>query len=106
MEFKFFKLYDEYTFVFSTVLYLPLGRYDVKTAINEGYGDAVVEWIYSVLENAVQAIRKSKDDQITIIFDINHLMYSRVTHIPCKFLSIPISIFIFVAEMSTSYSLL
>jgi len=58
----------------------------VKTAINEGYGEAVVCLIYSLLENCAQAIRESKDDQTTVILDVNHLQYSKVTHLPCKFL--------------------
>jgi len=81
---KYICLHFEYA-----VFYIPLGRYDAKTAINEGNGDAVVEWIYSMLENIVQAIRNAKDDQVTLIFDIQHLMYSRVTHIPCKYNSHP-----------------
>jgi len=72
---------------FFAVIWLPIGAWDVKHVIEQGFQDECFEFNYHILETAMNALKECKSTHSTVILDIAELSYSKVTHMKCMFWS-------------------
>jgi len=64
---------------------VPVGRYDTKYLLEQGYEKEIRAFNHSMFCNCEQAVKNSlKNDQAIIIVDIEGLRYSRVAHFQNK----------------------
>jgi hypothetical protein len=62
------------------VFWLPMGRWNTRVLVEQGYKEDVSQLRYYLLETLTEVIRQSKADQCMVIFGVEGLTYWKVAH--------------------------
>jgi len=61
------------------VMYIPVGNWEVRTMIEKGYKEQMLQYIYVCLEKLVRNIEKT-GEHFTLIVDLEGMTYWKVAH--------------------------
>jgi hypothetical protein len=68
-----------------TVIYTPLGRWNIRDRIKDGYLEETLRGRFYLLEGIVMAaIRQSTKSQFVLIVDLAELSFYKVAHMESK----------------------
>jgi aryl-phospho-beta-D-glucosidase BglC (GH1 family) len=67
------------------VFYVPLGRWNVRDRINDGYLEEIYTFRITMLEYYIEKhIKMSKRDKLVIMFDLHELSFYKCAHMESK----------------------
>lgn len=68
-----------------TVYWIPIGRWQVRTLLEQGYRNDINGMRYHILEYITHNTQKLGHQQSVVIFGTEQLSYSQVLHLECEF---------------------
>jgi hypothetical protein len=76
---------------FSTVAVIPMGAWNHRPWIEQGFAEEILRWSYYFMEDGLKHLRNTKGGrrQFTVIFDVAEVSLYKVSHYESKcFLSL------------------
>jgi hypothetical protein len=71
-------------FLWFTVIWMPLGRWNGRGWIEKGYKEDITKMRYYILETIMHHIELSSAHQCIVIFGIEGLTYWKAAHVECN----------------------
>jgi hypothetical protein len=66
------------------VMYLPIGRWNIRDKIELGFKDDAFTFRFHILERFMHYVQKTKQYQFVIVLDLTDCSYRKVAHMESK----------------------